>query len=161
MTVPRGSRTFRLAVTPSQPLAAGEYVLRVGARAGPASIPSREVARLTIPQAPDAMGALFVRRGASTANKDVPTADLRFRRNEQVRVEIPIASAGSADGAPAGSHRQTARGAGDGSRPRRCRRLTLGDGAARARAAGAGGLRDRAWPAGGHERMISAFRVVP
>jgi VWFA-related protein len=92
MTVPRGNRTFRLAVTPSQPLAAGEYVLRVGARAGPASIPSREVARLTIPQAPEAMGALFVRRGASTGNKDVPTADLRFRRNEQVRVEIPIAS---------------------------------------------------------------------
>jgi VWFA-related protein len=92
MTVPRGNRTFRLAVTPSQPLAAGEYVLRVGARAGPASIPSREVARLTIPQAPEAMGALFVRRGASTGNKDVPTADLRFRRNEQVRVEIPITS---------------------------------------------------------------------
>lgn len=92
MTVARGSRTFRLAVTPSQPLAAGEYILRVGARAGPASIPSREVARLTIAQAPEATGALFVRRGASTGNKDVPTADLRFRRNEQVRVEIPITS---------------------------------------------------------------------
>src|SRR5205814_5498168 len=85
MTVPRGSRTFRLAVTPSQPLAAGEYVLRVGARAGAASIPSREIAHLTIPPSPEAMGALFVRRGASTGNRDVPTADLRFRRNEQIR----------------------------------------------------------------------------
>jgi VWFA-related protein len=92
LTVPRGSRTFRLAVTSSQPIAAGEYVLRVGARAGAASIPSREVARLTIPQAPEATGALFVRHGASTGNKDAPTADLRFRRNEQIRVEIPIAS---------------------------------------------------------------------
>ncbi len=70
----------------------GEYVLRVGARAGAASIPSRETARLTIPAAPEAIGALFVRRGASTGNKEVPTADLRFRRNEQVRVEIPTQS---------------------------------------------------------------------
>ena len=93
ISVPKGGRTFRVAVTPSQPLVAGDYVLRVGARAGPASIPSREVARLTVPAAPEATGALFVRRGPSTANRDAPTADLRFRRNEQIRVEIPIASA--------------------------------------------------------------------
>jgi VWFA-related protein len=89
ISVPRGGRTFRVAVTPSQPLAPGEYVLRVGARAGPASIPSRETAHLTIPAAPDSTGALYLRRGAATGNKEVPTADLRFRRNEQVRVEIP------------------------------------------------------------------------
>jgi VWFA-related protein len=93
ISVPRGGRTFRIAVTPSQPLGPGEYVLRVGARAGPAAIPSREVARLTVPAAPEATGALFVRRGPSTANRDAPTADLRFRRNEQIRVEIPIAAA--------------------------------------------------------------------
>jgi hypothetical protein len=92
ITVSRGVRVFRLAVTPSQPLVPGEYAVRVGARAGPASIPSRETARLSVPAAPEAVGALFVRRGASTGNKDVPTADLRFRRNEQVRVEIPTAS---------------------------------------------------------------------
>jgi hypothetical protein len=79
-------------VTPSQPLAPGEYVLRVGARAGPASIPSRETAHLTIPAAPDSTGALFLRRGIATGNKEVPTADLRFRRNEQLRVEIPTTS---------------------------------------------------------------------
>jgi len=83
-------RTFKIAVTASQPLGPGEYIVRVGARAGPASIPSREVARLTIPPAPGATGALFVRRGPSTGNRDVPTADLRFRRGEQVRVEIPM-----------------------------------------------------------------------
>jgi hypothetical protein len=96
ISVPRGSRTFRIAVTSSQPLAAGEYVLRVGARAGPASIPSRETARLAIPAAPGSTGALFIRRGLSTGNREVPTADLRFRRNEQIRVEIPSASASSA-----------------------------------------------------------------
>ena len=95
ISVPRGARTFRIAVTPSQPLAPGEYVLRVGARAGPASIPSRETAHLTIPAAPASTGALFLRRGTATGNKEVPTADLRFRRNEQIRVEIPIASAES------------------------------------------------------------------
>ncbi|HMB80323.1 MAG TPA: VWA domain-containing protein, partial [Vicinamibacterales bacterium] len=93
ISVPRGGRTFRIAVTASSPLVPGDYVLRVGARAGPASIPSREIARLTIPPSPDAIGALFVRRGPSTGNKEVATADLRFRRSEQVRVEIPTASA--------------------------------------------------------------------
>jgi hypothetical protein len=92
ISVARGGRTFRIAVAASQPLVPGDYVLRVGARAGPASIPSRETARLAIPKAPDPVGALFIRRGPATGNKDVPTADLRFRRNEQVRVEIPISA---------------------------------------------------------------------
>src|SRR5206468_534915 len=96
ISVPRGGRTFRVAITASQPLTAGEYVLRVGARAGPASIPSRETARVAIPAAPSSTGALFVRRGVSTGNRDVPTADLRFRRSEQIRVEIPAASGAAA-----------------------------------------------------------------
>jgi VWFA-related protein len=91
VSVVRGARTFRIALTPSQPLSAGEYVLRVGARAGPAAIPSRETLRFTIP-ASDSFGALFLRRGQSTGNRDVPTADLRFRRTEQIRVEIPTVS---------------------------------------------------------------------
>jgi VWFA-related protein len=95
---PRGARAFRIALTPSQPLTAGDYILRVGARAGPASIPSREVLRFAIPESPGAAGALFVRRGPSTANKEVPTADLRFRRSEWIRLEIPTtgAAAGAA-----------------------------------------------------------------
>jgi VWFA-related protein len=95
---PRGARAFRIGLTPSQPLAAGDYILRVGARAGPASIPSREVLRFAIPESPGAAGALFVRRGPSTANKEVPTADLRFRRSEAIRVEIPT-TAGAAGAA--------------------------------------------------------------
>jgi VWFA-related protein len=91
MSVARGARAFRIALTPSEPIVAGEYVLRVGARAGPASIPTRDTLRFSI-AASDSFGALFVRRGQSTGNKDVSTADLRFRRNEQVRVEIPTSS---------------------------------------------------------------------
>lgn len=86
-TAPRGARTFRLALTASAPLVAGDYVLRVGARAVSA-VPAREAVRLTIPPPPSSTGALFIRRGPGTANKDAPTADLRFRRNEQVRAEI-------------------------------------------------------------------------
>jgi hypothetical protein len=88
-TVPRGMRTFRIALSPSQPLEPGEYVLRVGARSGGASIPPRETVRVTIPSAPRTTGALFLRRGTATANREVATADLRFRRSEQLRVEIP------------------------------------------------------------------------
>ena len=98
LTTARGARTFRIALTPSQPLAAGDYILRVGARAGPSSIPSREVLRFAIPDAPGSAGALFVRRGPTTGNKDVPTADLRFRRSESIRLELPTTAdaAGSA-----------------------------------------------------------------
>ena len=32
---------------------------------------------------------MFIRRGQSTGNKEVPTADRRFRRSEQLRVELP------------------------------------------------------------------------
>jgi VWFA-related protein len=92
LTAARGARTFRLVLTPSEPLAAGEYVLRVGARAGPSTIPSREVLRFAIPEAPGSAGALFVRRGPTTGNKEVPTADLRFRRSESVRIEIPTSA---------------------------------------------------------------------
>jgi hypothetical protein len=79
-------------LTPSRPLAPGEYLLRVAARAGAASIPPFDGMRLTIPAPPDSTGALFVRRGVATGNRDTPTADLRFRRSEQVRVEIPTSA---------------------------------------------------------------------
>ena len=168
ITVPRGGRTFRVAVTPSQPLAPGDYILRVGARAGPASIPSRETARLAIPAAPDSAGALFVRRGASTGNKEVSTADLRFRRSEQVRVEIPTTGGGAVSarlldrtGKPLAVPVTAAvRDDADGSRWATAQlalaplapgdyaiEITTGSG-------GSGAAREE-------RRMISAFRVVP
>ncbi len=44
---PRGARTFRVELTSSQPLSAGDYVLRVTARSGSASIPWRETTSST------------------------------------------------------------------------------------------------------------------
>jgi VWFA-related protein len=99
MSVSRGVRVFRLAVTPAQPLVPGEYIVRVGARAGPASIPSRETARLSVPAAPEAVGALFVRRGASTGIRTCPPpicdsagtnrSASRFRRRRASRRRPP------------------------------------------------------------------------
>ncbi len=85
-----GERTFRVALSPTEPLDAGDYVVRVtahGAAAG--AMPSTDLMRLSIPVAPESVGVLLARRGPGTLNRDLPTADLRFRRNEQVHIEIP------------------------------------------------------------------------
>jgi VWFA-related protein len=91
-----GSRSFRVALSTPQPLAAGDYAVRVRARgAGAAAIPVNDVVRVALPPAPDVVGAIFIRRGPATGNKEMPTADLRFRRSEQLRVEIPAAGSDS------------------------------------------------------------------
>jgi hypothetical protein len=41
-------------------------------------------------------GSLIVRRGPFTGLKEVPTADLRFRRSEQMRIEIPTPGSSTA-----------------------------------------------------------------
>ena len=94
-----GARSFRVALTATQPLAPGDYAVRIRARGdGAAAIPLNEVIRVVLPQAPDATGAIFVRRGPTTGNKEVATADLRFRRSEQLRVEVPTTASTAASG---------------------------------------------------------------
>jgi VWFA-related protein len=91
-----GSRSFRVALSTPQPLAAGDYAVRVRARgAGVAAIPVTDVVRVALPPAPGGIGAIFIRRGPATGNKEMPTADLRFRRSEQLRVEIPASGSDS------------------------------------------------------------------
>jgi VWFA-related protein len=86
-------RSFRVALPPATPMPPGEYVVRVVARrdASP-DPPMNEVGRVTMPLAPDTNGAMLIRRGQVTANKELPTADRRFRRGETMRVEIPTAA---------------------------------------------------------------------
>ena len=156
VSVGRGARTFRVAVTPSQPLAPGDYVLRVGARAGPASIPSRETARLAIPG-----GAGFSRRDLRSARSGEPGgADRRFALPPERAGagRNPDGAIGRRHGAAARSHGEAARGAGDRGAARRRGRVAVADGAARARAPGARGLRDRdggwgRWGTPGHRRV--------
>ncbi|MBI3401466.1 MAG: VWA domain-containing protein [Acidobacteria bacterium] len=92
--IPRGSRSFRVALSPSPALTSGDYVVRAGARSGDTAttVPVRDILRIPAPAASTSSGAIFMRRGQTTGNKDVPTADLRFRRSERVRVEIPTLS---------------------------------------------------------------------
>ena len=88
-----GARSFRVALTSSSPLAAGDYAVRIRARGAAATaIALNEVVRLALPHAPEEIGAICVRRGPATGNKDVATADLRFRRSEHIRVEVPSTS---------------------------------------------------------------------
>ena len=163
VTVPAGARTFRTALIPADPLAPGDYAVRVRARGAASSMGSSEITRFSLPAAPDASGALFVRRGPTTANREVPTADLRFRRSEQIRVEIP-APAGTATarlldrkGKPLSIPvTAAAREDGDGSRWQTAQ-LSL------APLAAGDYLIELAGEAGGasQKRVLVAFRVIP
>jgi VWFA-related protein len=87
-TIAAGSRAFRVALAPSPPLVPGDYVVRVQARSTETTMPTRDTLHVTVPPQPQASGAIWIRRGPLTGNRDVPTADLRFRRSEQAKVEI-------------------------------------------------------------------------
>jgi VWFA-related protein len=88
-TVPSGSRSFKVALTATEPLSAGEYQVRVRARSAGGGEPLDQIASLVVGASPDSSGAIVLRRGPATANKAVATADLRFRRNERIGVETP------------------------------------------------------------------------
>ena len=93
--VEEGGRAFQVALTPGAAFEPGEYVVRVRARGtATGSLPTSDVVNVSLLAAPDAFGALFVRRGPTTGNRDVPTADLRFRRSERLRVETPLQASG-------------------------------------------------------------------
>jgi VWFA-related protein len=85
----RGERSFRTMLAPTTALKPGEYSLR--SRITGATTLS-EVVRVAVPEPIKASGAMFARRGPSTSNKEQPTADLRFHRTEQLRVDFPAAT---------------------------------------------------------------------
>jgi hypothetical protein len=92
--LPVGRRTFMIALSKAGSIASGDYVARVRVRpADPGQGPLTEIVRTTLPASPAPGDALVYRRGPATANRDVPTADRRFRRNERLRVEHPAPAA--------------------------------------------------------------------
>ncbi len=85
-----GARNVLIALVPSEPTEPGEYTVRVrGDGFGTVSV------RVKLPPAPEAGGAVFIRRGQTTGNKEVPTADRRYRRSEQLRLEVPMPEGGA------------------------------------------------------------------
>ena len=87
-----GSPSIRLALTASA-LAPGDYQLQIRTKGARALSASNETMQIVLPAAPNATGAVFFRRGATTGNREIPTADLRFRRSERLRVELPVPAA--------------------------------------------------------------------
>ena len=87
-----GASSVRVALT-SDSLAPGNYDIRVRSKGAGASASSTDSLRLTVSASPNATSALFFRRSQSTGAEDVPTADLRFRRVDQMRLDVPTPSA--------------------------------------------------------------------
>ena len=87
-----GASTVRVALTAGS-LTPGDYDIRVRSKGAGASAASTDSLRLVLPAPPNATSALFFRRGQSTGGEDVPTADLRFRRVDQLRLDVPTPSA--------------------------------------------------------------------
>jgi len=81
-----GTTSAIVRIAPDTALAPGDYTMRVRSQAPGGSETMSMPVKLT---ASAASGAVFIRRGLSTANKEQPTADLRFRRSDRVRVEVP------------------------------------------------------------------------
>jgi VWFA-related protein len=89
-----GARSFRTRLDAgAAPLP--EYTLRVRAVPAGGGAPSTDIIPVGPAAAAGTTGALLARRGPATAGREVPTADVTFRRNEQIRVEIPVDGAAS------------------------------------------------------------------
>ncbi len=87
-----GSSSVRMAMT-SSALAPGDYQLQIRTKGARAAAAANETMQIALPTTPHATSAIFFRRGATTGNRDVPTADLRFRRSDRLRVDVPTPTA--------------------------------------------------------------------
>jgi VWFA-related protein len=76
---------------PDVALGPGDYALRVRLRPAGDGLPFMDTIRFTVPEKPPATGQpRLLRRGQTTGNRFVATADPRFRRTEWLRVEVPM-----------------------------------------------------------------------
>jgi VWFA-related protein len=95
-TMAPGARTFRVAVASTEPLAAGDYQARVRVNAeGSSGGRLDDTVTITVSPSPDPIGALLARRGPTTANRSVATADSRFRRSERLSIDVPAGAPAS------------------------------------------------------------------
>jgi VWFA-related protein len=93
LAIAPGVRSIRLAIGGQAALAPGDYQLRIRAKGTSAPLSALESVRVTLPAVPVGTGAMVTRRGVTTGNQPMPTADLRFRRTERIVVEVPATSA--------------------------------------------------------------------
>jgi VWFA-related protein len=98
--VPAGRRDFATKLAPPAGLSPGDYTVTARAR-GRGVDPNPTTASLvvTVRDAAAANGnAVLIRRGPTTGNREVPTADIRFRRTDQLKLEIPAAGSNPGTG---------------------------------------------------------------
>ena len=88
----------RSVITP-RALVPGSYEVRVRVKGIGAAATANESILVTVPTSADGAGVIFFRRGPTTGNREVPTADLRFRRSDTLRLLIPASSAMAAESA--------------------------------------------------------------
>jgi VWFA-related protein len=83
-----GMRAVTTKLSASAPTGAGTYSFRIQARPTDGGATVSETIALSIADG-ESSGTLLVRRGPATGNREVPTADPRIRRSEQLRIELP------------------------------------------------------------------------
>jgi VWFA-related protein len=88
--VPPASRAVSVQL-PDVPLAPGDFTLRVRLKPAGGGLPFQDTIRFTVPEGSDTVGrSRVLRRGPATGNQYVATADVRFRRTDRIRVDVPV-----------------------------------------------------------------------
>ena len=91
VTFTPGALSARTTIGP-RTLAPGVYELRVRGKAAGSISAATESLSVTVPDHADGTGFVLFRRGPVTGNREIPTADLRFRRSDTLRVAVPASS---------------------------------------------------------------------
>jgi VWFA-related protein len=88
--VAAGTRHFAAAFALPAGIEPGDYTVNARARGRALDVgPITASLSVSLRAAPMASDALLVRRGVTTGNREVRTADVRFRRTEQVGLDLP------------------------------------------------------------------------
>lgn len=76
---------------PEGGLAPGDYLLRARLTSSQGGLPLSDTVRFSVPPERSAVGsARLARRNASTGRAYLPTADVRFRRTDWLRISVPL-----------------------------------------------------------------------
>jgi hypothetical protein len=81
-----GWRSVRLTLAPSPQVPPGEDDVRLRVKRAGSATATTDATRVALAAAPNATATVLLRRGPTTGNRDVPTADLSFRRGDLLNV---------------------------------------------------------------------------